>query len=244
MDQQTKAALKQDNFVTTTSHGLEWASANRKSVIVTVSLLLAAIIIAVAVGVFAHQRSEAASVAFGQAMEVYQSPISAPGQPPMPGVKTFPSVAERAKAANALFAPVASKYGSTDAGKNARYFTGLTYMEQGQTQTAETTLKAVADSWDSQLAALGKFALADLYRQTGRNPQAVELYNQLTSKPTDAIPAGLAQIQLAELYTAEGKIDQAHKIYAQLKDKDAKGVAGVIAAQKLNPTAGPPAPQM
>ena len=35
MDQQTKAALKHDQFVDTTHHGLEWASENRRSVIVT-----------------------------------------------------------------------------------------------------------------------------------------------------------------------------------------------------------------
>ena len=35
MDQQTKKALKHDQFVDTTTHGLEWASENRRSVIVT-----------------------------------------------------------------------------------------------------------------------------------------------------------------------------------------------------------------
>ena len=91
-----------------------------------------------------------------------------------------------------------------------------------------------------ELASLAKLALADLYHQSGRDPQAIDLYNQLTAKPTDAVPAGLAQIQLAELYTAEGKVDQAHKIYAQLKDKDkapkgGEGPAGRIASEKLNP---------
>ena len=56
------------------------------------------------------------------------------------------------------------------------------------------------------------------------------------------MPAGLAQIQLAELYESEGKPEAAKKIYAQLKDKDAKGPAGQLAAQKLNPApAGAPA---
>ena len=30
------------------------------------------------------------------------------------------------------------------------------------------------------MAALGKFALAQLYHNTGRDPQAIDLYNQLT----------------------------------------------------------------
>jgi hypothetical protein len=51
------------------------------------------------------------------------------------------------------------------------------------------------------------------------------------------VPAGTAQLQLADLYEAENKPEMAKKVYAQLKDKDAKGPAGMIAAQKLNPSA-------
>jgi tetratricopeptide (TPR) repeat protein len=235
VDRQTKAALKQDQFVTTTATGLEWASQNRKSVIVTVSILLAVIVLAVLIGVIWNSRSQAAANAFGDAMTIYQTPVVTPGQPVPPGTKTFPTAVERAKVANAEFLSVAHKYGLTADGRNAQYFAGITYMEEGQTQSAEDTLKKVAGSWDKQLASLAKFALADLYRQTGRNQQAVDVYNDLTAHPTDSVPAGLAQIQLAELYTAEGKLADANKIYAQLKDKDAKSPAGVIAAEKLNP---------
>ncbi len=239
MDQQTKAALKQDHFVTTTASGLEWASENRKSVIVTTSILLAVILLAVLIGVLFHSRSQAAATAFGDAMTIYQTQIAIPGQPTPPGTKTFASISDKAKAANPAFKSVADRYGMTADGKNALYFEGLTYMEEGQTQSAEATLNKVAGGWDKQLASLAKLALADLYRQTNRDAQAIDVYNQLTAKPTDSVPAGLAQIQLAELYTAEGKLDKAHLIYAQLKDKDAKGPAGAIAAQKLNPAPTP-----
>jgi lipopolysaccharide biosynthesis regulator YciM len=113
-------------------------------------------------------------------------------------------------------------------------------MEEGQNGQAEATLKQVASGWNGDLAALAKLSLAQLYRQTGRDPQAVDLYNELAAKPTTTVPSGLAQLQLAELYESQGKPDLAKKIYAQLKDKDAKGPAGVLAAQKLNPApAGP-----
>jgi tetratricopeptide (TPR) repeat protein len=240
VDQQTKADLKQnDVFVTTTSHGLEWASENRKSVIVTASLLLLAIVVLVLCGVFYNKRSSAASVAYGAAMQSYQTPLAAPGQQVPPGVKTFGSVNERAKAANALFMACADQYSMTPDGKVCRYFGGLTYVEQGQNGPAEATLKQVADGWNHDLAALAKLSLAQLYAQSGRDPQAVAIYNQLADKPSTTVPAGLAKLQLAQLYTNEGKVDEAKKIYAQLKDKDAKGAAGMIAAQKLNPTAAP-----
>ena len=211
-------------------------------------MLLALIVLAVIAGLVYSHRSEAAANAFGAAMQVYQTPVTNPAQPAEPGVKTFASAAERAKEANPLFAAVGEQYGMTDAGRNARYLAGVTYMEEGKTQQAEDTLNKVAGGWNTQLSSLAKFTLAELYRGSGRDAQAITLYNQLTDKPTTSVPAASAQIALAELYTAEGKTEMARKIYAQLKDKDkdAKGVPGIgstIASQKLNPGAPTP-PQL
>ena len=243
MDQQTRQALKHDKFVDTTTHGLEWAGENRRSLIATATIAVAAILIVVGGVLFYNNRSEQASTAFGAAMQAYQTPIAAPGQQVPPGVKTYASVNDRAKAAGDLFMGVANKYGVTPDGKVARYFAGLTYLERGQNGPAETTLKQVADGWNGDLAALAKLSLAQLYRQTNRDSQAIDLYNQLTAKPTTTVPAGLAQLQLAELYETQGKPELAKKIYAQLKDKDPKGPAGMLAAQKLNPPPAGPAGQ-
>jgi tetratricopeptide (TPR) repeat protein len=241
VDQQTKAALKQDQFVTSTAHGLEWASGHKSTLIRNVLIGVAILIVVIAAIVLSINRSQAASSAFGEAMTIYQTPVAIPGQQVPPGTKTYATAAERSKAANDAFRKVADQYRFTAGGRNALYFVGLTYMDEGQSQSAEDTLKKVANGWDAQLAALAKLALAGLYRQTSRDALAIDLYNQLTAKPTDSVPAGLAQLQLADLYTAEGKVSQAHQIYAQLKDKDAKGPAGAIAAQKLNPApAGSP----
>jgi len=122
----------------------------------------------------------------------------------------------------------------TPDGKTARYFAGLTYMEAGQTQQAEETLKKVADGSNRNLAALAKFALAALYRGSNRDQQAIDLYNQLAEKPTTTVSYGIAKLTLADLYVAEGKADEAKKIYAEVKDKDPKDPAGQIAAQRLN----------
>jgi predicted Zn-dependent protease len=79
-----------------------------------------------------------------------------------------------------------------------------------------------------------------LYRGTNRDPQAIDLYNQLAAKPTSTVPYGLAKLALADLYNAEGKPQDAKKVYAELKDKDPKDPAAQIATQRLNPApAGP-----
>ena len=238
MDQQTKAALKQDKFVNTTTHGLEWASENRQRVIAMGSLILAVIIVVVTSVVVYNIRTEAASLAFGQAMQVYQAPLSQPGEAASTeGTQKYSTAADRAKAASAAFQSVAEKYSLTPVGRNARYFVGLTDIEAGQKQQAEDTLKQVASGWDSNLAALAKLALAGLYRESNRDPEAIDLLNQLAAKPTTTVPYGLARLQLADLYASEGKSDDARKVYADLQDKDSKGAAGAIAKQKLNPAA-------
>ena len=234
-----RQSLKQDHFITTTGNGLALTTENRKSIIVTTSVLLAVIVLAVIVGVLYSLRSTAAANSFGQAMEIYQSPVDIAGQPPTPGTKSYPTVAARAKEAGARFAYTADHYGMMQDGRTALYFEGLTQLDQGQTQSAENTLQKVAGSWHKEIASLAKFALADLYRQTGRDAQAIDLYNELTAKPTDSVPAANAQLQLADIYTSQGKLDQAHKIYAQLKDKDPKSAAGIVAGKKLNPNAAP-----
>jgi tetratricopeptide (TPR) repeat protein len=240
VDQLTKEKLKHDQFVDTTTHGIEWANNNRAMLFRSVGIALGILTVAIVAGVVLNRQSEAAAVAFGSAMQTYQAPLVTPTQPTDPGVKTYNSSKERAQAANIQLLAVADKYSWTKDGKNALYLAGLTYVELGQTSSAESTLKRVAGGWNKELGALAKEALADLYHQTGRDALAIDLYTQLTDHPTDTVPAGLAQIQLAELYTAQGKIDQAHKIYAQLSDRDktAKGTpgpAGALAKQKLNP---------
>lgn len=240
MDQQTKAALKQDKFVSTTTHSLEWASENRQSVMATGLMVLGVIVFLVAGALIYNSRSDAASVAFGAAMQAYQTPVTQTGEPTPAGVKTYSSSVERAKAANGQFQAVADKYGLTPSGENARYFAGLSAMEAGENQQAEDTLKKVASGWDSSLAGLAKVALAGLYRNTGRDAQAIDLYNQLSAKPTATVSYGLARLQLADLYNSEGKTDEAKKIYADLEDKDKKGPAGTIAKEKLNPAPAAP----
>lgn len=235
MDQQTRQALKHDQFVDTAQHGIEWAEHNRRPLILWGSLAAALLLVAIVGAVIYNHRSVQADTAFGNAMQTYQTPLATPGQQVPPGVKTFPSAVERAKAAGQQFLQVAGQYGMTSSGRLSRYFAGLTYVESGQNASAESTLKQVAGGWNSDLASLAKLGLAQLYRQTGRDAQAIEVYNDLTAHPSTSVPAGTAQLQLADLYEAENKPELAKKVYATLKDKDAKGPAGMIAAQKLNP---------
>lgn len=231
MDSQTRHALKQDKFVQATKGGVSWVEDNRSSVIrlSVIGVLILAVIIGGAI--FYSNRTHAAENALGAALDVYSAPLLQPGQPAEAGI--YATAAERAKAANAQFVQVASQYGWLPEGGKAHYFAGLTYQDLGQTASAEAELKKAADSYNSDLSTLGKFALAGFYHQTGRDSQAIDLYNQVAAKPSAAVPAYTAQLALANLYATTGKTEQAKQIWAKVKDADKTGSAGSIAAEKL-----------
>jgi len=233
LDTQTRHALKQDRFVEATASGIGWLQLHRGNAIkAAVTTIVVAGLIVGGVLIY-NSRSTHAEQAFGQAMDIYTTPLQQPGQPPIPGQPLYKTAAERAKAANPLFVDVANRYGWLKTGANAQYFAGLTYLDMGQTAPAEAALQKAAGSHDSALAALARMALAGLYRQTGRPGQAVDIYQELIKKPTDTVPASAAKLQLAAVYEATNPA-QAKKLYAEIKDQDKTTAAGQIATQKLN----------
>ena len=233
MDTQTRHALKQDRFVEATASGIGWLQLHRANVIKAAVAIVAVVAITVTGVVVYNSRSANARNAFGQAMDIYNTPLRQPGQPALPGEPSYATAAERAKAANPRFLDVADHYGWFDVGANARYFAGLSYLDMGQTAQAEAALQKAADTHDRGLAGLAKMALASVYRQTGRTPQAVDLYQQLIKNPTNTVPASAAKLQLAQIYETTNPT-QAKKLYAEIKDQDKTTAAGQIAAQKLN----------
>jgi tetratricopeptide (TPR) repeat protein len=240
LDTQTRHALKQDKFVEATSTGLSWIEVNR-ALVLRASIVVVAVLALLIGGIVYYQHvSGAAAVALGEALEIYNTPLRQPGEPED---GTYKTAAERAGAANKLFVDVAGKYGLFEAGKTARYFAGLTDIDLGKTADAETALKDVAGSYRQDLASLAKVALANLYVQTGKTPQAIDLYKELIAKPSETVPAAAAQLQLAAIYEKTDP-QQARQIYAVLKDKDKTTAAGQIAAQKLNPGAATQRPQL
>ena len=231
MDSQTRHALKQDKFVQTTQSGVSWVGEHRSSVIRYSVALVVVLALLIAGLIYYNQRSEAAETALGAALDTYGSQLAQPGAPAAKGVYT--SAADRSKAANQQFLQVASQFGWLPQAAKAHYFAGLTDQALGQNGSAESELKAAASSWDGNLSSLAKFALAGFYHQTGRDPQAIDLYNGLIAKPTTAVPVFTAQLALADLYASSGKTKQAKQIWAKVKDADKTGAAGSIASEKL-----------
>lgn len=232
MKTETRHALKQDKFRMAAEGGVSWVTEHRSGVMrwaITGGVVL---VLAVAALVSWNVRSSAAENALGAALDIYSAPLNQPGAPAQQG--TYATSADRAKAANKEFVAVANQYGMMPEGSKAHYFAGVTYEELGQTASAESELKQAAGAWDRNVSNLAKLALAGLYHQTGRDSQAIDLYNELISKPSTTVSAATAQLALADLYVAQGKQDQARNLWAKIKDADKEGMAGSIASQKLS----------
>ena len=212
---------------------VSWFERNRSLAIRLAVLGVLAVLILVAALIWWNRRAAQASAALNAAMEVYDAPIQQPGQPPVLNVKSYPSAAARARDARPLFEAAAQHFGMFQAGRNARYFAGLTAEDMGDTPAAEAALKQAAGFHDASLSALGKMALAGLYATTGRGGQAATLYGQLIDHPSTTVSANAARLALAASEQATNP-QAASQLYAKVKDSDKTTAAGQIAAQKLS----------
>ena len=209
-----------------------WMEHNR-TLVIRLSVIGVAVVLAILiVSIWTSNRAASAREMFNQAMQVYDAPIHQPGEPAMQNVTEYPSVAARGKAANPLFQKTADTYGWFEAGKNARYFAGLTAEDMGDNAAAEADLKKAAGSGNSGLESLAKMALAALYVQTGRQAQAVSLYKDVIAHPTLVVSADAARLALAGSEESTNP-QEAREMYAKVKDNDKVGAAGEIATAKL-----------
>jgi Tetratricopeptide repeat-like domain len=223
--------LKSDRFAEATSDTVHWAVEHRSRVILYGSLAVAVVVLALTFLAVRRSQEQQASIALATAFETYQAPVVPPGTPPQPGQQTFNNSADRAKAANAEFKNVADKY-STQSGKLARYMEGVTYGDMGDAANAEKELKKVISHGGDDLANLARFALASVYRQNNREPDAINLYNEIGSHPSRSVGKSMADLEIASIYTAK-QPEKAKIILQQLAKDNANNPIGQLATEKL-----------
>ena len=232
MDTKTRHALKHDALADTAQSGLEWLQKNKAALVQFVVIVVVVMALGLGGAWYYQHEQQQAQADFGAAMEIYLTPLTQAATLAQPGMKSYPNAKARAQAANAAFLQAADHHRWTDAGRNAAYFAGITYMEMGQVAEAETTLQRVAHGSDRDLAALAQMALASLAQEAGRSQDAVHLYQRLIAHPTSTVPASQAKLALASLYEQTNP-QQAKSLYAEIKDVDKDTAAGQIATQKL-----------
>src|ERR1700760_1231212 len=173
---------------------------NRTPVVVTGVIVV--IILALLGGGWAYvnYRDGQAKNDLALAMQKYKAPVRPAGAPATADLISFASEQERNQVTNAEFNRIADKYIFTQTAQIARYFAGLTYRDLGNSAAAEKDLKEVAGSRYKEIASLSKMALAQLYHDTGKNMDAIDVYKQLIDHPTISVGKSTAQLALASLY--------------------------------------------
>lgn len=226
MQSYTRHQLKEDKFKEASLHALEAAQAHRQQITV-ISVIVLVIVIAAGATYYWHtHQQDVASVAMGEAMNVYNAPLRAPDAPVNPSQLTFASAEQRSKEAEKQFQSVADKYGSTQAGKNAAYMAAVSALEAGDYPSAESKFKALSESRHQDLASLAKLGLASVYESTNRNTDAVKIYSELMSHPTESVSRERVQFALASLYESSDPA-QAKKMYEQLASDKSPAVAQI-----------------
>jgi predicted negative regulator of RcsB-dependent stress response len=234
---QTRHQLKQDRFSQVTIEAAErtmhWTVQHRSKLVVLAIILIIVVGAAFGSWYYYNQRDLEASVAFGQAIRTYGTPVRPAGMPPDPEQPSFASAKERAQAAQTQFKQIVDNYPHTHVSKFARYFEGLTEQTLGNNAAAEQDLKQVASSSDDDLAALAKMALASVYRDNNRAKDAIDIYNQLISHPTRTVSKVMAQMELASTYQANQQPDKAKILYQQIQKDNPNTDAAQIASSRL-----------
>ena len=236
MRAQTRHQMKQDRFSKVTLEAAEnaahWSEEHKTKLAVIV--IAVAVIAAIAFGgwYYVNTQDEKASAGFSTAVRTFETPVRPVGMPAQPGVDSFASTQERNTAARKQFQTIIDQYPHTHTADLARYFVGLIASQLGDNVVAERSLQGAAGSSNGDLAALGKFALASIYRGENKDAQAVDLYKQLIAKPTMVVSKPTAQLELAAFYESRKKPDEAKKIYDQVEKENPTTEAASLAQRR------------
>jgi TolA-binding protein len=228
--------LKQDRFSKVTLEAAEnaahWSEEHKAKLIVIVVAAVALAAVGLGGWYYVSAQDEKASAEFSTAVRTFETPVRPAGVPAQPGYDTFASSQERATAARKQFQDIVDKYPHTHTADMARYFVGLASAQLNDNAAAERNLQEAARSSNADLAALGKLALASVYRAENKDTQAVDLYKQLIDKPTIVVSKVTAQIELAAFYESRQKPDEAKRLYDQVAKENPATEAASLAQRR------------
>ena len=236
MRAETRHQLKQDRFSKVTLEAAEktahWSAEHQSKLIAAAIAVVVVAAIAFGGWYYVNSQDEKASAELSTAVRTFETPVRPAGVPAQPGFESFASPQERATTARKQFQAIVDKYPRTHTADMARYFVGLASAQLRDNTAAERNLQEAAKSSNADLAALGKFALASVYRADNKDTQAVDLYKQLIDKPTLVVSKATAQLELAGFYESRQKPDEAKKIYDQVAKENPATEAASLAQRR------------
>lgn len=132
------------------------------------------------------------------------------------GEKNWQVALEGDGAENIGFAGVIDEYGSTDAGKIAKYYAGICAYKLGNYEDALDYLKSFS-SKNEIINLQAKILLGDVYAELGETENAVAAYAKVANKNHEVF-SPLALKKQGVALESLGKKAEACKAYQQIKD--------------------------
>lgn len=207
--------------------------------------LLAVVLVAVLAAAYFGWRSYtagkaeaalAAAQAIDNAQVVPPPAPAAPGQPvpAPPPAGSFPTEQARREAALAKYTEVAAAYGSTDAGRLARFRAAAIHAEAGRLAEAEREYKALADQGGSSLyVRMARLGVADAQVRRGEYEPAIATFRELVAGAAGDLPLDALLMQLARAQGLAGKGAEAVPALTRVVDEFPQSPYAAEARQEL-----------
>lgn len=169
---------------------------------------------------WSNKKSNEARQALGRAITISTANIGAP----LPGVQsstqTFNTELERSQKAIEEFEKVSAKYGDPYRSQ-ARYFIATNRLAIDRPK-AISELTDLGNGSVPEVAALSKFALAQVKESNGQLDEAAQIYSDLARLNGPTISQETANLRLAKVYEKQGKKKEATDLLFNIVDASRK----------------------
>ena len=229
MDRMTRHELKQDEFKESLDQLEHFVAAHLKEILTVAILAMVVLSTTAGMKYYLNQQEANANLDLASALKTFQAYVGtfAPGSMP-PNTESYPTAADRYKAALMKFSAIAAKYRLFPRPKAvgiALYHAGLCESSLGNFAAAINTLQEASRDRDREVASLAQLALADEFLKTGKTQEANKIYQNLADHPTLTVPRASALLALADSLK-NSQPARARQLYEQIR-KESSSVPAV-----------------
>jgi len=221
VDRLTRKELKSDRFALEVQHSVEYVAEHRRQVVRWASISGAVVLLIVGVFVYRNYERGVRQEKLASAMQIMNATI---GQTQSEYAVSFPTTAERDKAATKAFTELATKYPGTDEGVLAEFYLGTNAADAGNIDEAAKRYKVVVDDGSGPYASMAKLSLAQIYAAQGKQVEGEKLIQSVIDHPTELVSKESATIALAKLVAPKDPA-RARKMLEPLRGSPRSGIS-------------------
>jgi predicted negative regulator of RcsB-dependent stress response len=221
VDRLTRKELKSDRFALEVQHSVEYVAEHRRQVVRWASIGVAAVLLIVAVFVYRNYERGVRQEKLAAAMQIMNAAI---GQSQSEYAVSFPTTADRDKAATKAFTELATKYPGTDEGVLAEFYLGTNAADAGNIDEAAKRYKVVVDEGSGPYGSMAKLSLAQIYAAQGKQADGEKLIQSVIDHPTELVSKEAATIALAKLVALKDPA-RARKMLEPLRGSPRSGIS-------------------